>query len=86
LLDYDDDYHHLTMTTIIILANLDCWPLRGNSLARQPSAPRLARAGIHYGWVIIAVTFVVSLTTAGAMGLPGALILPLSKEFGWDVA
>ena len=49
-------------------------------------APRLARAGIHYGWVIIAVTFLVSLTTAGAMGLPGALILPLSKEFGWDVA
>ena len=48
-------------------------------------APRLARAGIHYGWVIVAVTFVVSLTTAGAMGLPGALILPLSKEFGWDV-
>ena len=48
-------------------------------------APRLARAGIHYGWVIMAVTFVVSLTTAGAMGLPGALILPLSKEFGWEV-
>jgi MFS family permease len=48
-------------------------------------APRLARAGVHYGWVIAAVTFLVSLTTAGAMGLPGALILPLSKEFGWDV-
>ena len=47
---------------------------------------RLARHGIHYGWVIVAVTFIVSLTTAGAMGLPGALILPLSKEFGWDVA
>jgi sugar phosphate permease len=49
-------------------------------------AQRLARHGIHYGWVIVAVTFVTTLTTAGAMGLPGALILPLSKEFGWDVA
>jgi sugar phosphate permease len=49
-------------------------------------AERLARHGIHYGWVIVAVTFVTTLTTAGAMGLPGALIIPLSKEFGWDVA
>jgi sugar phosphate permease len=49
-------------------------------------AQRLARHGIHYGWVIVAVTFVTTLTTAGAMGLPGALILPLSKEFDWDVA
>src|SRR5262249_54375561 len=42
------------------------------------------RHGIYYGWVIAAVTFVTMLTTAGAMGLPGALIVPLSKEFGWD--
>jgi sugar phosphate permease len=54
-------------------------------LARALAA-RLARYGIHYGWVIVAVTFLTTLTTAGAMGLPGALILPLSKEFGWDVA
>lgn len=45
---------------------------------------RLAKSGIHYGWVIAFVTFVVSVTTSGAMGLPGALILPLSKEFGWS--
>ena len=30
-------------------------------------AERLARHGIHYGWVIVAVTFVTTLTTAGAM-------------------
>jgi sugar phosphate permease len=48
-------------------------------------AKRLARLNIHYGWVIIAVTFVTLLTTAGAMGLPGALILPLNQEFRWDV-
>src|SRR5271165_4657833 len=53
-------------------------------------ADRLAsfmeRQGIYYGWVIVAVTFVTMLTTAGAMGLPGALIVPLSKEFGWNTA
>ena len=48
-------------------------------------AKRLARLNIHYGWVIVAVTFVTMLTTAGAMGLPGALILSLNNEFGWDV-
>ncbi|HEY2137999.1 MAG TPA: MFS transporter [Xanthobacteraceae bacterium] len=45
---------------------------------------RLDRWGIHYGWVVVAVTFVTLLTTAGAMGLPGALILSLNREFGWD--
>jgi MFS family permease len=49
-------------------------------------AQRLSRHGIHYGWVIIAVTFLTALTTAGAVGVPGALILPLTKEFGWDTA
>jgi sugar phosphate permease len=46
----------------------------------------LQRHGIYYGWVIVAITFVTMLTTAGAMGLPGALIVPLNKEFGWDTA
>jgi MFS family permease len=46
----------------------------------------LARRGIHYGWVVGAVAFLMLLTTAGAMGLPGALILPLDSEFGWGTA
>lgn len=41
----------------------------------------LARFGIYYGIVIVAVTFVTMLTTAGVMGLVGALLLPLQKEF-----
>jgi hypothetical protein len=35
---------------------------------------------------VAAVTFLVALTTAGAVGIPGALILPLGREFGWDTA
>lgn len=47
-------------------------------------APALARRNIHYGWVIAAVTFLTMLVTAGAMGAPGVLIVPLEKEFGWS--
>lgn len=57
-----------------------------------PTAPStvlarlLARSGIHYGWVVAAVTFLTMLVTAGAVGAPGVLILPLQREFGWDNA
>ena len=43
----------------------------------------LGRRGIHYAWVIAAVTFFAMLTTAAALGLPGAMLKPLSTEFGW---
>ena len=44
----------------------------------------LKRRGIHYAWVIAAVTFLAMLTTSAALGLPGAMLQPLSKEFGWS--
>src|SRR5450631_1552916 len=43
----------------------------------------LDRRGVHYAWVIAAVTFLAMLTTSAALGLPGAMLQPLSKEFGW---
>ena len=46
-------------------------------------ARALAERGIHYAWVIAAVTFLAMLTTASALGLPGAMLPPLTKEFGW---
>ncbi|HWW69949.1 MAG TPA: MFS transporter, partial [Duganella sp.] len=45
----------------------------------------LRRRGLHYSWVIVAVTFLTGLTSSAALGLPGALLQPLSREFGWDV-
>jgi MFS family permease len=48
--------------------------------------PALARRNVHYAWVVIAVTFLTMLVTAGAMGAPGVLIVPLEKEFGWSNA
>ena len=45
----------------------------------------LQQRGLHYSWVIMAVTFLTALTSSAALGLPGALLQPLSREFGWDV-
>jgi MFS family permease len=44
------------------------------------------RPGLHYGWVIVAVTFTTLLVTAGGMSMPGLLIVSLQKEFGWSTA
>src|SRR5208337_4340105 len=49
-------------------------------------AAALARRNIHYGWIVVGVTFLTMLVTAGAMGAPGVLIVPLEREFGWDNA
>jgi predicted MFS family arabinose efflux permease len=49
-------------------------------------AARLARRNIHYGWIVVTVTFLTMLVTAGAVGAPGVLILPLQQEFGWKTA
>ncbi|UFS78333.1 MFS transporter [Tardiphaga sp. 37S4] len=46
----------------------------------------LARRNIHYGWAMIAVTFVTALVSAAAVGAPGVFIVPLQKEFGWSTA
>ncbi|WP_179674212.1 MFS transporter [Duganella sp. 1224] len=51
----------------------------------QPLSTWLHRRGLHYSWVIVAVTFLTALSSSAALGLPGALLQPLSKEFGWDV-
>ena len=49
-------------------------------------AATLARRNVHYGWVVVGVTFLTLLVTAAAMGMPGVLIVPLEQEFGWDNA
>src|ERR1700687_5960297 len=46
----------------------------------------LARRNIHYGWVMVGVTFFTSLISAGTVGAPGVFIVPLQHEFGWSTA
>lgn len=50
----------------------------------NPLAAALAKRNFHYGWVVVAVTFLTMLVTAAAVGAPGVLIVPLEKEFGWE--
>ena len=49
-------------------------------------AAALEQRGIHYGWIVAGTTFLVMLSTAGAMGAGGVLIGPLGTEFGWTSA
>ncbi|OKO81815.1 MFS transporter [Bradyrhizobium sp. NAS80.1] len=49
-------------------------------------AATLSRRNIHYGWVMVGVTFLAALISAGTVGAPGVFIVPLQKEFGWSTA
>jgi MFS family permease len=46
-------------------------------------APWFTGRGIHYGWVMVALTFVTAVCSSAAISLPGVILLPLTKEFGW---
>ena len=46
----------------------------------------LARRNIHYGWVMVAVTFLLVTVTAGIRSAPGVMITPLKDDFGWSTA
>ena len=41
---------------------------------------------LHYAWVIVGLTFVVVVVTAGVRAAPGVLIVPLENEFHWSRA
>ncbi|HEX2010357.1 MAG TPA: MFS transporter [Roseateles sp.] len=51
-------------------------------------APRLSAwltaRGLHFSWVIAALTFLTMLFMSAALGLPGAMLQPLAREFGWS--
>ena len=53
----------------------------------QALANRVARAGVHYGWAIVPIVFLMALTTAGCMGLDWMATLRLSAaHFGRERA
>jgi MFS family permease len=41
---------------------------------------------VHYGWVMVAITFLLVLATAGVRSAPGVMIKPLKEDFGWSTA
>src|ERR1700722_920062 len=48
-------------------------------------ARSLAARGIHYGWVMVALTFSYVICSSAVLSIPGILLTPISKEFGWSV-
>ncbi|TGL63348.1 MFS transporter [Leptospira sarikeiensis] len=42
------------------------------------------RFPFHYAWIILVITFFTLIVAAGVRSMPGILIVPLEKEFGWD--
>jgi MFS family permease len=51
----------------------------------QPLSRILAVRGIHYAWFITLLTFCYSLAASTALTVPGVLMIPMSKEFGWTL-
>ena len=53
-------------------------------MARAQAEQRVdAPGGIHYAWVVVALTFMVLLVAAGVRNAASVLIKPLELEFGW---
>ncbi|MEI1277744.1 MFS transporter [Leptospira venezuelensis] len=42
------------------------------------------RFSFHYAWIVLIITFFTLIVAAGVRSMPGILIVPLEKEFGWD--
>lgn len=45
----------------------------------------LAARGIHYGWLMVALTFLYGVCATAAMSIPGVLLTPISRELGWSI-
>jgi MFS family permease len=54
-------------------------------MAAQLLARYLAARGIHYGWVIVAITFSFVVCSSAAMSVAGVLVPKISQEFGWSI-
>ena len=50
-----------------------------------PIARALAARGIHYGWVMLALTFGYLVCSSAISSIPGVLLVPISREFGWSI-
>ncbi|WP_312876200.1 MFS transporter [Paenibacillus alginolyticus] len=44
------------------------------------------RTKLHYGWIVVLVTFFTLIVSAGIRSVPSIFMLPFEKEFGWGRA
>ncbi len=54
-------------------------------MVAKAAARALAARGIHYGWLMVALTFLFVVCSAGAMSIPGVLLTPMSRDLGWSI-
>ena len=47
---------------------------------------RLLSGRVYYGWIVVGVTFLTLLISAGVRSAPGVLIHPLQVDFSWSIA
>lgn len=47
---------------------------------------RERRPAVHYAWVMVGITFLTLVTSAGMRSMPGVLMVPLERDFGWSRA
>jgi predicted MFS family arabinose efflux permease len=57
----------------------------GDILFAKPLARHLANRGIHYGWVMVALTFAYVICSSAVLSIPSILLTPISREFGWSI-
>ncbi len=49
-------------------------------------AAKMVGGRFHYGWLVVAVVFLVLLSAAGTRATPSVLMVPLEHQFGWSRA
>lgn len=48
------------------------------------NASTVTKSKVYYGWIVVLITFVTLLVSAGIRSMPSILMLPFEKEFGWN--
>ena len=54
-----------------------------NLSSSSPTLPLPPSRRLHYAWIVAAVTFLTLIVGAASRSVPGILIVPLEREFGW---
>ncbi|MFP6557812.1 MFS transporter [Paraburkholderia sp. B3] len=49
-------------------------------------AAKMVGGRFHYGWLVVAVVFLVLLSAAGTRATPSVMMVPLEHQFGWSRA
>ena len=52
----------------------------------SPNKTAATQPRVHYAWIVLAVTFLTLLASAGIRSAPSILIIPLEQEFHWSRA